>query len=587
MNILQYENIFFGLPPSFLSRDDVVAIDLELTGLKENQLHRPYGDLVSVACSYDGKSAYIIQDPQQIPELLELIAPAMWVFHNSLFDLGHLRRWATIEERRNMWDTLLVERIMFGGYYELDVYSLADLVRRYLGAYMEKDTRGEFRAHSGNLTQNQAVYAALDVIGTWQVYQEQKKIINKKDTSIWFGMYCPHVWAVLEFGGFYLDKNCWITLTNNYQKTVNEISLRLGKEYGQVVEKFSGRGKSKTVYKEFVPYNLNSIPQTLKILHSLGILVPNTDEKALTPYRDSFPFVDDLLKYREAQKQVSTYGMRFLDMVEPDSRIYTSLNIGLAETGRDSSSSPNLQNIPATKERRKCFTAGPGKVLCIYDYSGQESALWAHLSQDKKIAEIINAGKNLYIEVAREAFNEVITKEHPRYKKVKSMVLGLFYGLTPYGLSCNEGMEFDEAKEMFDRFFMAFPQSANYVQQMQSKNRGYVETVFGQKIHLHPYDYQWKNNALNAPMQGTAANMIKIAIKRIRSHPFYKNHHKLGNLHLVLQVHDEIIMECDKTIADEWSPIMRQIMIDVAESIHPGIRGNVTGGIMQTWAEKE
>lgn len=590
MKTLEIKQIYLQPPPK-LGAGDAISLDLELAGLKEGQLHRPHGTFVSLAGSFDGETAYLIEDVDQIQEFMDNIQDATWVFHNSVFDIGHLRRWVKIEERKNMRDTLLIERLMFSGYYS--DFGLNDLVRRYLKCHMPKDVRKEFHAHEGRMTQEQLEYAAKDVIGTWLVDKEQQKIIDPQDMKLWNGLYAPHVWTAVDLGGFYLNKDAWTQLTAHYQVVVDRISNELGQKYGQNVSKMKGRGKSRIEVTEFVPYNPSSVQQTLSILQSMGLDIDATDEKTLTHYKDN-EFVCDLLEYRKAKKQVSTYGLEFLEFVEEDSRIYTSMNIGLAVTGRDSSSSPNLQNIPATPheierlpERRACFTAGEGKVLCLYDYSGQEANLWAHFSGDDKIAEIINSGKKLYIEMARESFHEEITKTHPRYKKIKSAILGMFYGLTPYGYSKNENVQIEEAEEIFEAIYRAFPKTKAYIDKMQSRNPGMVKSVLGRKMHIHPYDRQWKNDVLNYPMQSSGSDMIKLAMKKMRAHPFYKTHHPIGKLDIILQVHDEIVTEVDLDIAEEWAQIMKSTMIEVAEALHPGIKGNVSGGLIQNWSEKD
>jgi len=583
MQTLQYKQIYLQPPPK-LSAGDVVALDLELAGLKENQLHRPHGRFVSLAGCFDGETVYLIEDEEQIQEFLDNIQEATWVFHNSVFDLGHIRRWAKIEERKNMRDSLLIERIMFSGLYS--DFGLNDLVRRYLKCYMPKGVRKEFHDLEGRMTQEQMEYAALDVIGTWLVDKEQQKIIDPQDIKFWNGLYAPDVWTALDLGGFYLNKQCWIDLTAHYQVVVDRISEELGQKYGKNIIIMRGRGKERREVVEFVPYNPSSVQQTLTILQSMGLDVDGTDEKTLTHYADN-PFVSDLLEYRKAKKQVSTYGLDFLENVEEDSRIYTSMNIGLAITGRNSSSSPNLQNVPSNADRRKCFSAGEGKVLCLYDYSGQEANLWAYFSGDDKIAEIINSGKKLYIEMARESFHEEITKEHPRYKKIKSAILGMFYGLTPYGYAKNEDIELEEAQEIFEAIYEAFPKTKAYIDKMQSRNPGTVKSVLGRKMHIHPYDRAWKNDVLNFPMQSSGSDMIKLAMKKLRNSDFYKVNHPLGKLDIILQVHDEIVTEVDLDISEEWAQIMKSTMIEVAEKLHPGIRGNVSGGLIHDWSEKD
>lgn len=253
----------------------------------------------------------------------------------------------------------------------------------------------------------------------------------------------------------------------------------------------------------------------------------------------------------------------------------------------NSSSSPNLQNVPSNADRRKCFSAGDGKVLCLYDYSGQEANLWAYFSGDDKIAEIINSGKKLYIEMARESFHEEITKEHPRYKKIKSAILGMFYGLTPYGYAKNENIELEEAQEIFEAIYAAFPKTKQYIDKMQSRNPGQVKSVLGRRMWVHPYDRNWKNDVLNYPMQSSASDMIKLAMKKLRSSEIYKTNHPLGKLDIILQVHDEIVTEVDLDIAEGWAQVMKTIMIDVAEALHPGIRGSVSGGLIHDWSEKD
>lgn len=714
MNQLQYKDIIKDFPP-ILDADMITSLDLELSGLKESQLHRPFGRLTSLAGCFDGETVYIVFGEDEVQEYLNRVEKSTWIFHNSTFDLGHLRRWATIPERKNLRDTLLIERLLYSNYYT--EFGLNHLVRRYLGCYMPKDIRKEFHDLEGAMTEEQIEYAALDVIGTWLVDKEQQKIISDVDKKIWDNLYNPHVWTTLELGGFKLDVDAWRDLAEKNQEIVDRISTELGKKYGVTKTKLVGRGKSRHEESYFEEFNPSSPMQVKAVLLKEGIKVESTDDKSIRGYAEKSKFVHDILEYRKADKQVSTYGLSFLKNVEDDGRIYTSLNISLAETGRDcvhvsteldtkdgplsigdlnledrtywvrthtgkyrrilrriykgmeemykvitekgytimctmghrfltldgdwkhlyqlgegsylmtkgisgmdeiiliipvgkqdvwdievdqdhsyyangfinhnSSSSPNLQNIPGAKERRKCFIASEGKVLVLYDYSGQEVNIWAYLTQDPIIKEILASGKKFYLEVARLAFNEILTKESPRYKVIKALVLGLFYGLTPYGFARDNEMDVEEAEKMFNAFFDAFPVSAEYVQRMQSRNTGKSFSIIGRTCHLHPYDISWKNNALNSPMQSSAGDMIKLAMKKMRKSEFYQKYHPDNKVNLLLQVHDEIITEVVVELAKEWEGVMRQIMIEVAESLHPGIKGGVSGGIIQNWSEKE
>jgi DNA polymerase I-like protein with 3'-5' exonuclease and polymerase domains len=351
--------------------------------------------------------------------------------------------------------------------------------------------------------------------------------------------------------------------------------------------KIVGRGKNKTEVQVFIPFNPASPAQVLKVCKSMGLDVESTDDDAISPYYESNDFVKKILDYRKAEKQVTTYGIDFLDYVEADGKIYTSLNIGLAITGRDSSSSPNLQNIPTRTKHRECFIAGKRKKLILYDYSGQEGNIFAYLTQDPKLIGIINSGKKLYIEIAKEAFNEVITKESPRYKVIKALVLGLMYGLSVKGFARDNDVDEETAQFMFDKFFETYPVAHKYYQKMVSQNRGVSKSIIGRTAHLHPYDWQWRTHSLNNPMQMSAGDMIKGAMKRFRRTDFYKKHYPTKRVCLILQVHDEIIAEADEELAEECASVLKRCMIETAEMIHPGVVGNVSGGIIENWAQKD
>lgn len=621
MKTLNYTKIYQELPP-ILTEKDVIALDLELGGLKDTQLHRPYGRFLSLAGSFDGESAFIIFDEVQIPEFMKRIENATFVFHNSVFDLGHLKRWTEITERKNMRDTLLIERLLFSNYYS--EFTLADLVRRYLKCYMDKGTRKEFHDLEGEMTWKQIEYSALDVIGTWLIDKEQQKIISPTDSKIWTNLYNPHVYTTLELGGFTLDVDKWKEITLENQSIVSEIEADLGQKYGWI-EKVTKHLKRKPnltfVYDEdtgeflgikgkyadkllydkalkewaesaitlenFVPFNPASPIQVLKICKSMGLDVESTGDEVLNSYYDSNEFVKKILDYRKANKQVTTYGLDFLNYVEDDGRIYTSLNIGLATTGRDSSSSPNLQNIPTRTKHRECFIAGEGKKLILFDYSGQEANIFAYLTQDPKLIGIINSGKKLYLEIAREAFNEVLTKESPRYKTIKALVLGLMYGLSVKGFARDNDVDVDIAQVMFDMFFETYTVAHQYYKRMVSQNAGTSKSILGRTMYLHPYDWQWRTHSLNNPMQSSAGDMIKGAMKKFRRTEFYKRYYPTKQVCLILQVHDEIIAEADESLAEECAKVLKQCMIETAEMIHPGIVGGVSGGIIDKWSDKE
>lgn len=582
MKQLACKQIIRGLPPT-LTEKDSIALDLELAGLREEQLHRPAGRMTSLAGSFDGETAYIVFEESEVAEFLKRIEKATWVFHNSTFDLGHLRRWADIPERKNMRDTMLIEKIMFSDYY--DDFGLNDLVRRYLKCYMPKDVRKEFHSLEGAMTEEQIQYAALDVIGTWLVDKEQQKILEQKDRLIWERIDLPTVWTSIDLSGFTVDVDKWYDIAEKNQEIVDRIEYELGQKYGKTVKKLSGRGKKRVEVDEFVPFNPASTSQVLALLKSQGLDIESTGDDAISPYRETNETVATILEYRVAAKKVSTYGKSYMKFVENDGKIYPSLNVVGASSGRSSCRAPNLQQVPRSGEYRSCFIAGHKKKLIIADYSAQEPRIFASICKDEALTQIFNSGKDIYCEVARAAFNETITKkDKERRNQIKALVLGLIYGLSPYGFARDNEVSQEVAEEMFNAFFDAFPQAAQWVKEQQLVNKGVARSVLGRKGHLHPYNAQWKRNALNFPMQSSGADMTKLAMKEFRrANRELLQQNKVG---IVLPVHDEIILWCEEEIAEDMKASLEDCMIRIAEMVHVGIPAIVEAHIADSWAEK-
>lgn len=580
MNLLHCDAIYRGLPP-ITGEEDVWALDLELSGLRESQLHRPSGRMTSLAGTCDGKNVYIIFDEDEVKEFLGRIARSTLVFHNATFDLLHLRRWATVLERRNLRDTMLIEKVMFSDYY--DDFGLNDLVRRYLKCYMPKDVRKEFHNLEGAMTDEQIEYAALDVIGTWLVDKEQQKILEQKDRLIWERIDLPTVWTSIDLSGFTVNVDKWYDIAEKNQEIVDRIEYELGQKYGRNVT--TVKGKKKIEETTFVPFNPASPAQVLALLKSQGLDIDSTGDDVIAPYRDTNDTVSSILEYRVAAKKVSTYGKSYMKYVEDDGKIYPSLSVTGASTGRPSCKSPNLQQIPRQAEYRECFIAGEGKKLIIADYSAQEPRIFASICKDEALTEIFNSGKDIYCEVALKAFNESITKkDKERRNQIKALVLGLIYGLSPYGFARDNEVSQEVAEDMFNAFFDAFPQAAQWVKEQQLVNKGFTRTILGRKCHLHPYNAQWKRNALNNPMQGSGADMTKLAMKEFRKvNRELLQQNKVG---IVLPVHDEIILWCEEGIAEEMKVSLEDCMIRIAEMVHVGIPAIVEAHIADSWAEK-
>lgn len=276
-----------------------------------------------------------------------------------------------------------------------------------------------------------------------------------------------------------------------------------------------------------------------------------TSEEVLLQLRDRAPIVDDILNYRGMKKLLGTYVEALQKLINPRTgRIHTSFNQAITATGRLSSSDPNLQNIPVRdddgKEIRKCFVAEPGCRFFSADYSQIELRIMAHLSQDENMIEMFREGFDIHRATAAKIWHEDMKNvTDAQRKKAKQANFGIIYGITTYGLAQRMGIDNSEARELIDGYFKTFPKVHEYMQQAieQARAMGYAETIYGRRRYLP--DITSRNatvrgfaerNAINAPIQGSEADIIKIAM--IRIHDRFRREGIRSKM--ILQVHDEL-----------------------------------------------
>lgn len=578
-----------GVPPKAV-RGDKVSIDTEFFGQEKRRLHRPHGRFAYLGCSFDGKTVYYTTKESDIQSFLDLLDDAVWIFVNAKYDITQLRRFARISRRKKLWDCMLIEQIMYSGYYT--DFSLADLARRYLGVYLTKEVRETFSEDdTASLSREQSEYACVDVAATWRVYKEQRAIIDEDDLSVWKHIELPFLWALLGMRGCKIDKEGWISLCEkNY-----EDALSIQRKYmdnPEILDEMSLEEAKKS--RKFSGLNLASTNQVSERLKELGAKVKgitkggamSTQEDDLRPFID-VPFVKDVLEFRGKMKLASTYGRGWIERgyIEPDGRVYSDFKQIGAATGRLSSSDPNVENIPVrdTGDFRRLFVADDGKVLIDADWSAQEPRIFAYQSQDELLLKIFRDKKDVYLEAGRLMFGWEMDKKDPRRKeRMKPTVLGAAYGLTEYGMEKKYGIPKEEGKKLMDVFFSTFEGAARYKKEQLAKT-SYVQTIYGRKFWLNIYERNYENNALNSPTQGSAADAMKIA-----GALFYSAVEDAGLsdfVYVINYVHDEILIECDKKYLDWAMNILKDIMISVAEDMHKGIPADVEIGYGRTWAE--
>ncbi len=553
------------IPPK-LPKNSFVALDIEMFGMNKKQLHRPIsGEFAALTICPDPNTVFIIQDETLIPDVLANLEECVWVFQNAKFDLTQLRRYANISPRKRLWDTLLIDRILWNGYY--NNFSLEDLARRYLDIYVDKSLQKSF-ADATEMSDEQIEYACKDASITLQIALEQKKIITKNDFKIWRDIDAPALWAITDFQGFPIDVDEWNGLAE----------------------------KNKARYKaidEKLPFNPHSPPQVLTYLKKTGFLnLKSTGkdplEKAIRKYPDAeaVELAKKTLESRMYRKRSGTYGANFIkNFLEKDDGvpvIYPNILVNGAETSRMASRDPNIQNIPIreTPEFRKCFIARPGNELIVADYSAQEPRIMAYLSQDKRMIQIFQDRKTIYIEVADKVFDEQITKKDDRYRQMKDLVLGVGYGLSEYGLARQENISKKDAKFLLRSVHRFFPEASAWGEK-QAQKKKLVTTVPGRKIWLNPYTWQAEKNARNSPVQGTAAEMLKLSI--IRIHREWDFDCPFG---IVAPIHDELILDVPRENASEIAFFVKKIMVEEAEKMCPGVPFIVDIVIADSWAGK-
>jgi DNA polymerase-1 len=331
------------------------------------------------------------------------------------------------------------------------------------------------------------------------------------------------------------------------------------------------------------------MPKTKKIKTGY---TTDADSLAWLQAQTQHPFLDHLLRWREVNR-LKTVVEGLSKSVSADTRIHTTYNQMIAATGRLSSVDPNLQNIPIRtlegQQIRKAFIAGPGyEALMTADYSQIEMRIMAHLSEDQGLIDAFTSGEDLHTTVASKVFEVEATAVHPEHRRrIKAMSYGLAYGLSAFGLSQQLGIETGEAAKMMEDYFQRFGGVRDYLHDLvvQARATGYTETMFGRRRYLPDLasDNRQRREmaermALNAPIQGSAADIIKVAMIRVRD---ALRTERLKS-RMLLQVHDELVLEIAPGEAQAVEELVRREMGSAAELRVPL---DVSVGMAANWAD--
>ena len=350
------------------------------------------------------------------------------------------------------------------------------------------------------------------------------------------------------------------------------------------------------------PFNIQSPKQIAEILFGqleLPVIkktpsgAPSTDEEVLQKLAEDYPLPARILDYRGLAKLMSTYIEKLPRMADPKTgRVHTNFSQATAVTGRLASSEPNLQNIPVRTEEgrriREAFIPADGCKLLSADYSQIELRIMAHIAEDENLLAAFRAGKDVHQATAAEIFGvplEEVNSEQRRYAKVINF--GLIYGMSAFGLAGNLGIERSAAQNYIAKYFDRYPGVAQYMERtrLEARENGYVETVFGRRLWLPeikgsngPRRQGAERAAINAPMQGTAADLIKLAMIAVES---WLEKEQLKT-RMLLQVHDELVFDVPLDEIDLLQAKLPALMCNVADLKVPLL---VSIGIGDNWEE--
>ncbi len=577
---------------------DVVAVDTETTGLDTID-----AELVGISLAVDeGVACYIPcgHDYPGAPEqlgrdlVLERLRPfledasAIKVAQNLKYDLAIFHRLG-IDLRGVRFDTMLESYVLDSTAGNHDMDSLA---RRYLDlsttSFESVAGKGAKQSSFAEVPLEQAApYAAEDADVTWRLHRTLWPRLEAQPgpRRVFREIEMPLVpiLAEMERHGVLIDGDLLRRHGRELERRLEEIERRCADEAG-------------------VPFNLASPRQIQEVLYDrLGLPVrkrtpkgqPSTAESVLAELAEDYVLPRLILEHRSLNKLKSTYTDRLPEQIHPRTgRVHTSYHQAVTATGRLSSSQPNLQNIPVRtaegRRIRQAFIAPDGWRLVAADYSQIELRILAHLSGDEALCQAFQRGEDIHRATAAEIFAvplESVTQEQRR--SAKAINFGLIYGMSAFGLARQLEIDRAAAEAYMAVYFERYPGVKRFMDatREQARERGYVETLYGRRLHLP--DIRARNGqrrqyaeraAINAPMQGTAADIIKRAM-RICHEEIVDGSDEIA---LIMQVHDELVFEVAGTAVGRYVEAIRQAMEAAAELDVPMV---VDVGVGANWDE--
>ncbi|MDX3775513.1 DNA polymerase I [Chromatiaceae bacterium AAb-1] len=565
-----------------IEQADLVAFDTETTSLDYMQAElvglsfataTDKAWYLPVCHDYMGAPPQLSRDwvLQQLTPWLENPAKAK-VGQNLKYDKSILARY-NITLNGIAFDTMLESYIFnsVAGRHDMDSLSL-----KYLGhktiSFEEIAGKGAKQLTFNQIPLEQAAqYAAEDADITLRLHQALWPQLQQDATlaSVLTDIEIPlvSVLSKIERNGVLIDAKQLAQQSLQLTERIAELELLAYQQAGKEFNLSSPKQLQEILFDQM----------KLPVLKKTPTGTPSTAEEVLAELALEYDFPKLITEHRGLSKLKSTYTDKLPKMVNPvTGRVHTSYHQAVAATGRLSSTDPNLQNIPIRTEEgrriRQAFIAPPGKKIVAVDYSQIELRIMAHLSQDSALLNAFAQGRDIHKATAAEVFGvtlDEVTAEQRR--RAKAVNFGLIYGMSAFGLAKQLGINRGEAQQYVDRYFERFPGVLHYMERTrkQAHEKGYVETLFGRRLYLPDINAQnmgrkkaAERAAINAPMQGTAADIIKKAMIIVDN---WITKQAAGKVLMIMQVHDELVFEVDAAATTEIKQQLVTLMATAAQ----------------------
>ena len=533
----------------FLTKQ-ILSLDTETTST-----HAIDAELVGLSFATEENKAFYVAIPterEQALKFVEIFKPVyeneniLKIGQNIKYDMEVLANYG-VELKGKLFDTMIAHYLIQPELHHNMDY-LAETLLNYQTVHIEEliGPKGKNQKSMREVDPKLVCeYAAEDADVTLKLYNVlQPQLKENNLESLFWDIEMPlvPVLADMEMNGVLLDTKALKETSDIFNKRMNEYEQKI---YEQAGEKFNISSPKQVGEILFGKMKIMEKPKKTKT----GQYV--TSEEVLQTLKSKAPIVEDILNYRGMKKLLSTYVDSLPTLINPRTgHIHTSFNQALTATGRLSSSDPNLQNIPVRtddgKEIRKCFIPEPGCKFFSADYSQIELRIMAHLSGDENMIEAFRSGFDIHKATAAKIWKEQMENvTDSQRKKAKQANFGIIYGITTYGLAQRMEIPNGEAKEIIEGYFATFPKVKEYMEKAKelARQKGYAETIFGRRRYLPDINSAngtvrgfAERNAINAPIQGSEADVIKVAMVKIW------NRFKKENIRskMILQVHDEL-----------------------------------------------